>query len=48
MTVIIILLVLIMIITIISLVIGCYALHEMKRIREHKNVSDILSDMTAI
>ena len=48
MTVIIILLVLIMIITIISLAMACYALQEMRVIRKHKNVSDILSDMTAI
>ena len=48
MTVIIILLVLIMIITLISLVMACYGLFEMKRIREHKNISDILSDMTAV
>ena len=48
MTVIIVLLVLIMIITIISLVMACHGLTEMKRIREHKNITDILSDMTAV
>ena len=48
MTVIIVLLVLIMIITLISLIMACYGLNEMKRIREHKNITDIISDMTAV
>ena len=48
MTAVLILLVLIMIVTIFSLIMACYGLYEMKRIREHKNVSDILADMTEV
>ena len=48
MTVIIVLLVLIMIITLISLAMACYSLCEMKKIREQKKISDILSDVTTV